>query len=71
MPISRSLLDLSFGVSNKGALPPSSPRTAPSLRGALFPDPFLVHPPPKFLIVPVWREMPIIRTFLYISFSPQ
>jgi len=44
MPISRSLLDLSFGVPSKGALPPSFPRRPPSLRGALFPDPFSFIP---------------------------
>jgi hypothetical protein len=43
MPISRALLGISFGFASKGALPPGSPLRGPSLRGALFPEPFFIH----------------------------
>ena len=35
-PISRSLLNISFGVLSKGALPPGSPHRAPSERRSTF-----------------------------------
>ena len=43
MPISTGLLGISFAVHSTVALPPGSPLRAPSLRGAVFPEPFLIH----------------------------
>ena len=43
MPISRALLCISFLVHSRVALPPGSPLRAPSLRGVVFPEPFLIH----------------------------
>jgi hypothetical protein len=43
MPISRSLLGISFGVPSKGPFPLGSPFRAPSLIGALFPECFFTH----------------------------
>jgi len=56
MPISRSLLGISFVFHSKGALPSGSPLRAPSLKSVVFPEPFLIHfskspvydPPSKF-----------------------
>jgi len=69
-------LGISFSVHSKGAFPSGSPLRVPSFRGALFREPFFIHlskslvydPPSMFPTGPLWREMPISKAFLYISF---
>jgi hypothetical protein len=43
-PVSRALLNISFRVPSKGALPPGSPHKAPTDRDAPFPDPSFICP---------------------------
>jgi len=72
---SRALLNISFRVPSKGALPPS--HGVPSERDAMFLEPSFIHhstslvyePPPDSRFPsdvkgPLWREMPIFRAFL-------
>jgi len=69
IPISRALLGISFGF----ALPPGFPLRAPSLRGALLPEPFFIHLSKSLVyegspVGPLCRKMPISRALLYVSF---
>jgi len=75
-PISRALLSISFCAPSKGAFSPGSPHRAPTERDAPFPQPSFirlatspVHEPLSGSPAgPQWREMPVSRAFLYISF---
>jgi hypothetical protein len=56
-PVSRALLNISFSVPSKGALPPDSPHKTPVERDALFPEPsvclsqsLVKDPPSRFPI---------------------
>ena len=42
-PISRALLNISFRVPSKRALPPDSPHRAPTDRDVPFPEPSFIH----------------------------
>ena len=57
---SRDLLNMSFGVSSKGALPPGPPHEVPSERDASFLEPSLIRHPwyraPSLFQVPVGRK---------------
>ena len=77
-PISRALLNISFGVPSRGALPPGPPQGTPSERDAPFLEPSFIHlakslvyeSPSRFpsaIKGPLWREMLIPRAFLYLS----
>ena len=76
MPISRALLSISFGVPSKGTLPPGLPHRAPTEKDAVFPEPSSIHlsespvseHPQGSPAGPQWREMPISRAFLYVTF---
>jgi hypothetical protein len=76
MPVSTALLSISFRVPSKRALPPGSPHRAPTDGDVPFPEPSFIHfqspqymsPPPGSPAGLIWREMPISRAFLYITF---
>ena len=78
---SRALINISFRIPNKGALPPDPPHGVPLEREAPFLEPSFIHhsrslvyePPPPVsrfpsdITGPLWREMPVSGAFLNTS----
>jgi len=77
VPVSKAFLYIFFRALSKGALSPGSPRTVPIERDALCQEPSFVHlsnspvnePPTGSPAGPLWREIPISRDFIYISYT--
>jgi len=81
---SRALLNISFGIPNKGALPPGPPHGVPLKRNVPFLEPSFIHHSKSLVYEPplldsrflsdvkglLWREMPVSGAFLKSSRVP-
>jgi hypothetical protein len=76
MPVSRAFFWITFVVPSKGVLLPGSPHRAPteidphfqSPPSSISQSPWYMSPLSGSSVGPLWREIPVSRAFLYITF---